>query len=256
MAGKLPDRKDLATCSPSDATGLARTRRTCDIAHEPFGPALLYATMCVTIKPSERMRACSPSAATSQARGLSPHGEGRRVHRRQHVPVLHAQPARRPCEGHRPERHRGLCRLCARAWHRAHPGARALHAEPRLRQAADARFRAHGAGRGPRPYGGDAASAVQHASRQRCRPAVRGCHRQDRRRAEPEPAAASDHHVAIGDDGGERQRDRRHVRGAGGHHRAGGLESHVGVCLDTCHVWDAGATSWATSTACWRSSTV
>lgn len=46
MAGKLPDRKDLATCSPSDATGLARTRRTCDIAHEPFGPALLYATMC------------------------------------------------------------------------------------------------------------------------------------------------------------------------------------------------------------------
>ena len=68
MAGKLPDRKDLATCSPSDATGLARTRRTCDIAHEPFGPALLYATMCVTIKPSERMRACSPSAATSQAR--------------------------------------------------------------------------------------------------------------------------------------------------------------------------------------------
>ena len=33
-------------------------------------------------------------------------------------------------------------------------------AEPRLRQAADARFRAHGAGRGPRPYGGDALSLI------------------------------------------------------------------------------------------------
>ena len=34
------------------------------------------------------------------------------------------------------------------------------------------------------------------------------------------------------------------------------LESHVGVCLDTCHVWMRATTSWATSTACWRSSTV
>ncbi|MFR1639591.1 MAG: deoxyribonuclease IV [Eggerthellaceae bacterium] len=63
----------------------------------------------------------------------------------------------------------------------------------------------------------------------------------------------SNHHAAAGDDGGERQRDRRHVRGAGGHHRAGGLESHVGVCLTraTC---DAGYDIVATSTACWRSS--
>ncbi len=179
--------------------------------------------MCVTIKPPERIRPMfTIGCHLSSAKGYLHMAKDGRVHRCQHVPVLHAQPARRPREGHRPEGRRGICRLCARARHRAHPGARALHAEPRLRQAADARFRAHGAGRGSGPYGGDAAPAVQHASRQRHRPDARGCHREDRRRAQPVAAAAPDHHAALGDDGGEGQRGRWHVRGAGGHHRAGG----------------------------------
>ena len=134
--------------------------------------------------------------------------------------------------------------------------ARALHAEPRLRQAADARFRAHGAGRGPRPYGGDAASAVQHASRQRCRPAVRGCiakiadalnqsllpHQTTTLLLETMAGKGSE----IGGTFEELAAIIAQVE----------LESHVGVCLDTCTCGMRATTSWATSTACWRSSTV
>ena len=55
-------------------------------------------------------------------------------------------------------------------------------------------------------------------------------------------ARAGSHDALHGDDGGERHRDRRDVRGSRRAHRrdSGAVRSRVGVCVDTCHVYSAG----------------
>ena len=164
-------------------------------------------------------------------RRIPRHGQGSRVHRRQHVPVLHEKPARRRAEGARPARHRRVRGLCARARHRGDPRIRPLHGEPGQRQAGRARFHDDGAGRRPCAHGRDAAGDVHAAARQRAweaggRSAGEGCRSAERR----DHAVAGDVR-ARADHGGRGHAGGQHVRAGGEHPRPSGARRPRGRAL-------------------------
>ena len=133
--------------------------------------------------------------------GLSGHGRNRAFHRREHVRVLHAQPARRQGEGHRPRRRRGAARAHGRAQFRPLGGACALHAQPLLGQAARPRVRAGMHGRRPGAHGVRARKLLQLPPG-KPREARRGSgHRADIGPAQQGIAPQADHHGAAGNHG-------------------------------------------------------
>ena len=159
--------------------------------------------------------------------GLSSHGRNRAFHRREHVRVLHAKPARGQGEDHRPQRCRGAARADDRAQLRPPGGARPLHAQPLLGQAARPRVRARMHGRRPGAHGIRARQLLQLPPG-KPREARRGSgHRADIRPAQPGAAPRADHHGATGGHGRQGHGSRPHVRGVGRHHRPrGACRSH------------------------------
>ena len=154
-----------------------------------------------------------------QRKGIPGHGPGGCAHRRQHLPILHAQPARR--QGQAPGRggHRGLPRLCAGVGPAPDPRPRALHAQRLRRGRGAAHLCPRDHGRRPRPARAHPRQLLQLPSGQPCAPGRGGGRRAHRGAPERDPAARAVHHRAPGDHGGQGIGGRRQLCGAARHPR-------------------------------------